>query len=125
MLTVKSLVRDHTRVLPGSFSFCRTPECEVVYYGNAAVFRKPDLKVRVGIKEVEDPAPLCCCFDYARADVRRDIEENGSTRILEEIKTEVQAGFCACGVKNPSGDCCLGEITRAIQGAKGLVKVTG
>jgi len=121
LLTVKSLVKDHTRVAPGAYLFCRTPDCEAVYFSPEAVFRKADLKVRAGVKETEDPVPLCYCFDYTRADVRRDIEETGATDILERIKAEVKAGYCACEVKNPSGDCCLGDITRAIQDAKALV----
>ena len=123
-LTVKSLVRDHTRVsATGSYYFCRTPECEVVYFAPEGVFHKPDLKVRVGVKEQEDPITLCYCFHYTRADVRRDMEERGRSEIPERIKAEVQAGFCACEVKNPSGSCCLGEITRAIQEAKALVSL--
>lgn len=119
VLTVKSLVRDHTRVpVSVSYSFCRTADCDVVYFSDQAVFNKPDLKVRVGIKETADPIPLCYCFDYSGEDVRRDIETAGETTILEEIKAEVQAGVCACEVKNPSGACCLGDITRAIQEAK-------
>jgi hypothetical protein len=119
VLTVKSLVRDHMRVpASASYSFCRTTDCEVVYFSGQAVLEKPDLKVRVGIKETADPIPLCYCFDYSQEDVSRDIEATGSTTILEEIKAEVQGGFCACEVKNPSGACCLGDITRAIQEAK-------
>ena len=119
VLTVKSLVRDHPRVLASvSYSFCRTADCEVVYFSNQAAFTKPDLKVRVGIKETADPIPLCYCFDYSREDIYRDIEATGETSVLEEIKTEVQGGFCACEVKNPSGTCCLGNVTRAIQEAK-------
>lgn len=120
VLTVKSLVRDHTRVPASvSYSFCRTADCEIVYFSDQTVFNKPDLKVRVGIKETAGPIPLCYCFDYSREDVRRDIESTGSTTLLlEEIKAEVQGGFCACEVKNPSGACCLGDITRAIQEAK-------
>ncbi len=114
-LTVKSLVKDHTQVSPGTYFFCRTPNCEVVYFSEEALFWKPDLKVRVGVKETEDPVPLCYCFDYSRADIRKDMEEKGSTDIPERIKAEVQAGYCACEVKNPSGSCCLGDITRAIQ----------
>ena len=72
----------------------------------------------MGIKEREDPVPLCYCFDYTRADIRRSIEKSGKSEIPERIKTEVQAGFCACEVKNPSGSCCLGEIGRAIQESK-------
>lgn len=115
-LTVKSLVRDHTRVpADGDYSLCRTPDCETVYFSGQLMFRKPELKVRVGIKEHEDPIPLCYCFEYTRADVRRDLEELGKTEIPTRIKSEVQAGFCACEVKNPSGNCCLGDVVRAVQ----------
>lgn len=119
VLTVKSLVRDHTRVpASASFSFCRTVDCDVVYFSDQAMFTKPDVKVRVGIKETADPIPLCYCFEYSREDIRRDIDGTGTTSVLEEIKAEVQGGFCACEVKNPSGTCCLGDITRAIHEAK-------
>ena len=125
VLTAKSLVRDHRRVpASASYSFCRTANCEVVYFSDQAVFKKPDLKVRVGVKETTDPIPLCYCFDYSREDVHRDIESKGSTPIVEAIKAEVQAGFCACEVKNPSGACCLGDITRAIQEAQKHVAET-
>ena len=119
LLTVKNLVRDHTRVVAScSYSFCRTANCEIVYFCNQAAFTKADLKVRVGIKETAAPIPLCYCFDYSCEDICRDIEATGETSVLEKIKTEVQGGFCACEVKNPSGTCCLGDITRAIQEAK-------
>ncbi len=119
VVTVKSLVRDHTRALASdSYSFCRTADCEVVYFSNQATFTKPDLKVRVGIKETASPIPLCYCFDYSREDICRDIEATGETSVLKEIKIEVQGGFCACEVKNPSGTCCLGDVTRAIQEAR-------
>lgn len=88
------------------------------------MFRKPDLKVRVGLKETEDPVPLCYCFDYYRADVRKEVEEKGASDMLERIKAEVKAGYCACEVKNPSGSCCLGDIARAIQEVKQRVAVS-
>ena len=123
-LTVKSLVKDHTRVAQGDYFFCRTPDCDAVYFSERGLFRKADLKVRVGRKETEDPIPLCYCFDYSRADIRQDVEEKGSTDILERIKAEVEAGYCACEVKNPSGHCCLGDVTRVIQEAKALLAVS-
>lgn len=116
LLTVKNLVRDHTRVsTSASYSFCRTPDCDVVYFATHDVFHKEELKVRVGIKETADPIPLCYCFGYTREDIRHDAETGQSGNTLEKIKAEVQGGFCACEVKNPSGACCLGDITRAIQ----------
>jgi hypothetical protein len=115
-LTVKSLVRDHTRVpAVASFSFCPTPDCETVYFSERAIFQKPDLKVRVGVKEQGDPIPVCYCFDYARAEICREIEKFGNTEIPERIKAEIQAGFCACEVKNPAGKCCLGNVSQVIQ----------
>lgn len=115
-LTVKSLVRDHSQVSKNSAHwFCRTPHCEVIYFSDKTVFRKSDVKVRVGLKEREDPIPLCYCFGYDREDVRRDIEASGTSEIPERIKAEVQAGFCACEVKNPSGNCCLGDVNRALK----------
>jgi hypothetical protein len=118
-LTVKSLVRDHVRVEPSaSYLYCRNANCEVVYFGGRVVFNKPDVKVRVGIKETGDPVPLCYCFDYSRADVRRAAGADEKASILDRIKAEVQGGFCACEVKNPRGSCCLGDITRAIREAR-------
>lgn len=114
--TVKNLVREHTRVAAAStYYFCRTPECSVVYFSDEGKFQKSDIKVRVGIKEQEDPIPLCYCFDYTRADISGDLSLRGQTNIPALVKAEVQRGFCACDVKNPSGACCLGDLTRAIQ----------
>ena len=114
-ITVKSLVREHTRVqAEGCYWFCRARECDVVYFSDVMVFVKSDLKVRVGIKEQEDPIPLCYCFGYDRHDVRQDIEHRGASDIPARIKAEVQGGFCACEVKNPSGSCCLGDINSAL-----------
>lgn len=115
-LTVKSLVRDHTQVSASApYSFCRTLGCDVVYFAGQAMFNKPDIKVRVGIKETADPIPLCYCFGYTQEDIHRDTGASKSAAIPEKIKAEVQGGFCACEVKNPSGTCCLGDITRAVQ----------
>lgn len=114
-ITVKSLVRDHSRVpATATFSLCRTPDCEVVYFSAEEVFRKSDLKVRVGFKEQQDPIPLCYCFGYDREDLRREIETQGVSKTPDRIKTEVKAGFCACEVKNPAGSCCLGDVNRAV-----------
>jgi hypothetical protein len=116
VLTVKSLVREHTRVSPtANYKFCRSEDCDVVYFSTNAVFRKPDVKVCVGLKEKEGSIQLCYCFDYTREDIRRDIERLGHTDIAQKIKAEINAGFCACEVKNPSGKCCLGEVTKAAQ----------
>lgn len=98
--------------------FCKTPGCAVLYYGSdGRVVEKGAANVRVGVKETEDPAPLCYCFGFSRADVRRQVAERGDSDIPARIAAEVRAGRCSCEVKNPSGTCCLGEVNAAVKAA--------
>ena len=96
--------------------FCRTPTCDVLYYGaDGRMVEKDKARVRVGVKETDDPVALCYCFNFSRADVRREVAETGSCGIPARITTEVRAGRCACEVKNPSGACCLGEVNQVVK----------
>jgi hypothetical protein len=119
MVTVKSLARRLPLGMPNTqYYFCDSSECEVVYFPldtQAPLFRRGDLMVRVGAKETEDPIPVCYCFGFTRSDVENEVAETGSSTIAEQIKTEVKAGNCACEMKNPSGKCCLGDVTRAAE----------
>jgi copper chaperone CopZ len=97
--------------------FCETPDCPVVYFApdDGSVFHKPDLTVRVGIKETEPPIPLCYCFGFTREMLWSELAQMGKTTIPDRIKAEVQVGNCRCEETNPRGSCCLGDIQRAIQ----------
>jgi hypothetical protein len=116
-LTVKSLVRKLPLGMPNTqYYFCDAPDCELVYFAldtEAPRFRREDLVVRVGAKETADPIPICYCFGFTRQDIRDEIGGTGKSTVAERIKAEVEAGHCACEVKNPSGKCCLGDVTRA------------
>jgi hypothetical protein len=116
-LTVKSLVRKLPLGMPNTqYYFCDASDCELVYFAldaEAPTFRRDDLVVRVGAKETADPIPICYCFGFTRQDVWDEIGGTGKSTVAEWIKAEVEAGHCACEVKNPSGKCCLGDITRA------------
>jgi len=117
ILTVKSLVRKLPLGMPDTqYYFCDTSDCEVVYLAldaEAPRFRREDLMVRVGAKETADPIPICYCFGFTRQDIWDEIRSTGKSTVAERITTEVKAGHCACEVKNPSGKCCLGDVTRA------------
>ena len=106
-----------------TYFFCATPACGTVYYSGAVAarsFRKDDLKVRVGIKETEDPIPLCYCFGHTRGSVWAEIEKTGRSTALDSIRSEIQAGRCECEIKNPSGKCCLGDVTIAVWERQGV-----
>ena len=119
MLTVKSLVRQLPLGMPQTqYYFCEAPGCDAVYFpldAQAPLFRCGDLIVRVGTKETADPISVCYCFGFTRKDIQREVLETGRSTILGRIKKEVKAGNCACEMKNPSGKCCLGDVTRTVK----------
>jgi Zinc binding domain len=119
MLTVKSLVRRLPLEMPNTqYYFCERRDCNLVYFGfdsQAPIFHRGDLLVRVGAKEKSDPIPVCYCFGFTRKDIEDEIAETGRSTVADRISAEVTAGRCACEVKNPSGKCCLGNVTRVTQ----------
>jgi hypothetical protein len=119
LVTVKALLTATAlRRLDGkAYRFCPKPSCDLVYFDRQAgsVFVKEDLSVRVGLKETEDPIPVCYCFAFTKADLRNDIANRGETDAPRWIAAEIRAGHCACEVKNPEGSCCLGNVSKAIK----------
>lgn len=121
-ITVTTLIRpEHRRSLTAMpYSFCDSPDCDVVYVSASGehVITKNQLQVRVGIKETEDPIPLCYCFDFDRKAIWNDIRSTGKTDIPRIITERIKAGECRCEFTNPSGSCCLGDIYQAIKQAR-------
>lgn len=110
----ESLVRE---IQDTQYYFCRTSECDVVYFSNQTGqrFSKSDVRIRVGLKEKADPVSLCYCFGHTKASVREEIARTGRSAVAERIAAEIQAGRCECEIKNPSGSCCLGEVRQAVK----------
>jgi Zinc binding domain len=128
-ITVEALIRpEHNHSLTSvSYYFCDSPDCDVVYVSASGeqVITASQLSVRVGIKEKDDPIPLCYCFDFDRNAIRDDIRFEGTTDIPKMITQRIKAGECRCQVTNPSGNCCLGDIYRAVKQAREAMKRQG
>ena len=124
LVTVKALLTVAAlRRLDGkAYRFCPEASCDLVYFDAKAgsTFRKQDLCVRVGLKEAEDPIPVCYCFGFTVADLRSDIVNRGETEIPAWITAEIKAGHCACEVRNPEGTCCLGSVSKAMEQLRSL-----
>ena len=122
--TVESLIKPEAKasLTPQPYHFCNAPDCDTVYVSALGdhLVTKDMLTVRVGIKENEDPIPLCYCFGYDRKAVRDDIRRKGDTDIQTVITQRVKAGECRCEETNPSGGCCLGSVAKAIKHAHAL-----
>jgi hypothetical protein len=100
------------------YYFCEARDCDVVYFPldpQAPVFRRDDLLVRVGAKEEADPIPVCYCFGFTQKDIENEIVSTSRSTVAERISEEVRQGNCACEVKNPSGKCSLGDVTRIVR----------
>jgi len=122
--TVENLVKPGAKksLTPQPYYFCNAPDCDTVYISalGGHIVTKDMVTVRVGIKETEDPAPLCYCFGYDRKAVHDEIRETGKTDIQQKITERVRAGECRCEETNPSGGCCLGNVSKAIKHAIAL-----
>lgn len=99
------------------YYFCANRDCRIVYFPEfqGTCFYTSDLRVRVGTKENDAPKPLCYCFGFDESDFRDEIKATGKTEILGRIAELLKAGMCDCETRNPSGACCLGDITKTVK----------
>jgi hypothetical protein len=110
----KTSVKAHKLSQP-SYKLCRNPDCPVVYFAPGITIDKTELRVPINFKEKNYDGPVCYCFDHTLASIRAEIQSTGRSTAQAVVTKEVQAGRCACEVKNPAGTCCLGDITRAVR----------
>lgn len=123
-ITLKALLTSAAlrRGVPQSARFCATEGCQVVYFETAdgGVFTEEDVTVRAYGKHPGDTSvTVCHCFGYDAASVATAPE--GAIR--RDVTREVQAGHCACEVRNPAGVCCLGDIVNLERRLRGAVPV--
>ena len=88
--TVQTVTLKHTVkpeflevVTKPGFQFCRSAECDVVYFhpdGERLI--KADVRVRVGLKETEDPVPLCYCFGFTKTMALVEIESSAEMHLI-------------------------------------------
>lgn len=114
-ITLKALLVPEAlrRGIPPAPRFCATPECSIVYFDSAAVvtFSEADVSVPVYAKHSgAADVPVCYCFGITRRTVRAEAHREDAKPASHRIKADVNAGHCACEVRNPRGTCCLGDV---------------
>jgi len=110
-------VKSRLACLDG-FYFCKTPSCKVVYFRNKEVLRQEDISVVVGHKDGVKPATVCYCFEWTKEKIEAELEKTGETTALDDIKAKMESPGCSCEVLNPSGGCCLSDVSKAIKEIK-------
>ncbi len=118
LLTVKALLTAHAlrRLAVTDYRFCADAGCEVVYFdADGHTFTTTGVRVPVWQKQPFGQRMVCYCFDENEAAIRTEIEQLGNSDAAERVRIHIDAGRCACEVRNPRGSCCLGDVTAAVE----------
>ncbi len=119
--TVETLLRGKSKSDLSCFDgfyYCKTPSCKIIYFREGTSLTQKDINVIVGLKNGASPATVCYCFEWTKEKIKSELEKTGNTIALEDIKIKMKNPGCACEVMNPSGSCCIGDITKAIKEIK-------
>jgi hypothetical protein len=113
-LTFKALLAlPLTELKSAAYRFCGAPDCPVVYYSGdgTQLFGEDQLRETVYQKHPgDDEAPVCYCFGHTRGSIRAELVLTGESTVVEQIEAGIRAGQCACDIRNPQGNCCLGNV---------------
>ena len=122
-LTLKALLAiSLTEVRASDYRFCRTPDCSVVYYSvdSQQRFGEDALRERVFQKHPSaDDVFVCYCFRHTPRTIKAELATTGRSTVVADITAGIQAGQCACDVRNPQGSCCLGNVRAVLAEPEG------
>ena len=116
--TVKALLAVSLRsVTEVAYLFCRTRGCPVVYFASdvGPTYTTTDIREWVYQKEPErDEVCVCYCFRHSVGEIRA-ASPAAAASLVTDITAGIQAGQCACDLRNPQGSCCLGNVRAHIK----------
>lgn len=118
VVTVRALLAISLQaVTDDDYRFCATSDCPVVYFSRDGTqqFTTAQLREPVFQKAPATPTvPVCYCFHYTLG-VIQEADTSTRAQIVAAITAGVQAGQCACDIRNPQGKCCLGNVRHVTQ----------
>lgn len=115
-------------LLSDGFRFSFTRECPVIYFNNSTgtYFLKDEVKTRFGLKEKEDPRPVCYCLAINEEHIRHEILKKGCCDSLKDIVDYTKAGTGKwCLTTNPSGKCCREYLPEIVEKYLGMKEARG
>ncbi len=99
------------------YYFCADRDCRIVYFSHESMpyFTIDDVSVKVMVKDPGDDVNVCYCFDWTRDRIKEEIASTGKSTASLQIAREIKAGNCTCDIKNPKGECCLGDVNSFVK----------
>lgn len=116
--TVKALLTGSAlrRLETTQHYFCPGVDCDVVYFDALGrTYSTTDVRVGVWQKLPIGARTICYCFGENEADIRREVQETGTSAAEQRVRGHIAAGRCACEIRNPKGVCCLGDVAAAVK----------
>jgi len=116
--TVKAMLSlPLTEVQSSQYYFCKEADCPTVYYNiSGQTFTEIQLREHVYQKNPDNGSVhVCYCFQHSTDSIRAEMTMSGITTITETITAGIQAGQCACDVRNPQGSFCLGNVNKLVK----------
>ena len=102
-----------TQVTSPAYYLCRDSNCPTVYYSvdGSQCYSEPELREKVYQKhQADDDVLVCYCFQHTVDSIRQELEQTGVSTVADSISAAIEAGHCACDVRYPPGECCLGNV---------------
>jgi len=126
--TLKAMLAISLAVIrPVEYRFCRTVQCPVVYFSSDGrqTFTERELRERVYQKHPDDDEVFVCyCFRHTPGTMRAELRVSRISTTVERINAGIAAGQCACEIRNPQGNCCLGNVTTTVKRLEAATKLT-
>lgn len=116
--TIKSILSVSLRQVRNvQYLFCRTQTCPIVYFSADGEQTFTIDEIREGVYQKEPQADdvfICYCFRHTVGELRAASPDERSA-MVDNINLGINAGQCACDLRNPQGSCCLGNILGLIK----------
>jgi hypothetical protein len=108
------------------YFFCRTDNCEIVYFSGDGQqsFTKTQVREPIFQKEPQNENVFVCyCFRHNPASIQAEWLNTGQSTVIAAINAGIKAGQCACEIRNPQGSCCLGNVSKVVKQIEQETKV--
>ena len=91
-ITIKSLVKnEYIKELLSieDFFYCKTPNCEVIYFKPNEIIKQEHLIKEVGLKEWANPKTVCYCFNWTKEKISDEVNKLGKTNAIGDISEKM------------------------------------
>lgn len=104
--TILQHVKDISKIGKGSYYYCHTCSCAVVYYSKQEIFDTNMINKEIGFKDKSSQnSTICFCYNYLKYEMLEPALES-------KINIRINNYGSRCDLRSLSGKCCLKDIKK-------------